>query len=71
MMLRPFFISLLLAGAGLLPHVAAGVSFLLVLLLTLLQLSATAPVYGWVDVLIAAAAALVVALGALGYLLSQ
>jgi glycopeptide antibiotics resistance protein len=51
----------LLAGAGLLPHVAAGVTFLLVVLLTLLQLSAPAPAFGWVDVLIAAAAAVVVA----------
>jgi hypothetical protein len=50
----------LLAGAGLVPHVAAGLTFLFVLLLTLLQLGATAPVYGWVDVLIAAGAAFVV-----------
>jgi VanZ family protein len=51
----------LLASAGLLPHVAAGVTFLLVVLLTLLQLGAAAPAFGWVDVLIAAAAAVVVA----------
>jgi len=51
----------LLASAGLLPHVAAGVTFLLVVLLTLLQLSAPAPAFGWVDVLIAGAAAVVVA----------
>ena len=51
----------LLAGAGLLPHIAAGVTFLLVVLLTMLQLGAPAPAYGWVDVLIAAAAAFVVA----------
>ena len=51
----------LLAGAGLVPHVAAGLMFLFVLLLTLLQLGAAAPAYGWVDVLIAAAAAYVVA----------
>ena len=52
----------LLAGAGLVPHVAAGLMFLLVLLLTLLQLGAASPAYGWVDVIIAGAAALVVAM---------
>jgi glycopeptide antibiotics resistance protein len=51
----------LLAGAGLVPHVAAGLMFLFVLLLTLLQLGAAAPAFGWVDVIIAGAAALVVA----------
>lgn len=51
----------LLAGAGLLPHVAAGLMFLFVLLLTLLQLGAASPAYGWVDVVIALAAAFLVA----------
>lgn len=51
----------LLAGAGLVPHVAAGLMFLFVLLLTLLQLGAQSPVFGWVDVLIALGAAYVVA----------
>ena len=51
----------LLAGAGLVPHVAAGVMFLFVLLLTLVQLGAGMPAYGWVDVLIAGGAAYVVA----------
>jgi glycopeptide antibiotics resistance protein len=50
----------LLAGAGLVPHVASGLTFLFVLLLVLLQLGASAPVYGWVDVLVAAGAAFVV-----------
>jgi hypothetical protein len=51
----------LLAGAGLVPHVASGLTFLFVLLLVLLQLGASQPVYGWADVLVAAGAALVVA----------
>lgn len=51
----------LLAGAGLVPHVAAGLMFLFVLLLTLVQLGADAPAFGWVDVLIAFGAAYVVA----------
>ena len=50
----------LLAGAGLVPHVAAGLMFLFVLLLTLLQLGAVAPAYGWVDVAIALAAVFVI-----------
>ena len=50
----------LLAGAGLVPHVAAGLMFLFVLLLTLLQLGAVSPAYGWVDVAIALAAAFVI-----------
>jgi hypothetical protein len=49
----------LLAGAGLLPHVAAGVTVLLVLLLCMLQVGAAAPTYGWVDLVIAIAAGLV------------
>jgi len=51
----------LLAGAGLVPHVAAGLTLLFVLLLTLLQIGAAAPVYGWVDMLIAAVGGFVVA----------
>jgi hypothetical protein len=51
----------LLAGAGLVPHVAAGIMFLFVLLLTLVQLGASSPVFGWVDVVIALGAAYVVA----------
>ncbi len=43
------------------PHVAAGIMFLFVLLLTLVQLGASAPAFGWVDVLIALGAAYVVA----------
>lgn len=51
----------LLAGAGVVPHVAAGMTVLFVLLLTMLQLGAPAPVYGWVDLLIACAAGWIVA----------
>ena len=51
----------LLAGAGLFPHVAAGVTVLLALLLCLLQVGATAPVYGWIDLALAALAGLMVA----------
>jgi hypothetical protein len=51
----------LLAGAGLVPHVAAGIMFLFVLLLTLVQLGASSPAFGWVDVVIALGAAYVVA----------
>ena len=43
----------LLTGAGLVPHVAAGMTVLFVLLLTMLQLGAPAPAYGWVDLLLA------------------
>jgi glycopeptide antibiotics resistance protein len=50
----------LLAGAGLVPHVAAGIMFLFVLLLTLVQLGASSPAFGWVDVVIALGAAYVV-----------
>lgn len=49
----------LLAGAGLFPHVAAGVTVLLVLLLCMLQVGAAAPTYGWVDLVIAVVAGLV------------
>ncbi len=51
----------LLTGTGLLPHVAAGVTLLLVLLLCLLQVSAVAPSYGWIDLVIALIAGLMVA----------
>ena len=51
----------LLAGAGIVPHVAAGMTVLFVLLLTLLQLGASAPAYGWVDLLIACLAGWIVA----------
>ena len=43
----------LLAGTGLFPHVAAGITVLLVLLLGLMQAGAATPVYGWIDVVIA------------------
>ena len=51
----------LLTGTGLLPHVAAGVTVLLVLLLGLLQVGAAAPSYGWIDLVIASIAGLMVA----------
>jgi len=51
----------LLAGAGLFPHVAAGVTVLLVLLLCMLQVGAAAPAYGWIDLVIAIIAGLIVA----------
>jgi VanZ family protein len=51
----------LLAGAGILSHVAAGITVMFVLLLTLLQLGAPSPTYGWVDLLLAAVAGWVVA----------
>jgi glycopeptide antibiotics resistance protein len=51
----------LLTGAGLVPHVAAGMIVLFVLLLTMLQVGAPVPAYGWVDVLIACLAGWVVA----------
>jgi glycopeptide antibiotics resistance protein len=44
----------LLAVAGLVPHVASGVMFLFVLIVSLLQLGAAVPTFGWVDVVIAA-----------------
>jgi len=51
----------LLTGTGLFPHVAAGVTVLLVLLLCLLQVGAVAPAYGWIDLVIAVIAGLMVA----------
>jgi glycopeptide antibiotics resistance protein len=51
----------LLAGAGVVPHVAAGMTILFVLLLTLLQLGAPMPSYGWVDLVIACLAGWIVA----------
>ena len=51
----------LLTGAGIVPHVAAGMTVLFVLLLTMLQLGASAPAYGWVDLLIACLAGWIVA----------
>jgi glycopeptide antibiotics resistance protein len=51
----------LLAGAGIVPHVAAGMIILFVLLLTLLQLGLSSPAYGWVDLLIACLAGWIVA----------
>jgi len=50
----------LLTGAGLVPHVAAGVTVLLVLLLCLLQVGVVAPAYGWIDLVIALIAGLMV-----------
>jgi glycopeptide antibiotics resistance protein len=51
----------LLASAGIVPYVAAGMTILFVLLLTLLQLGVSAPAYGWVDLLIACLAGWIVA----------
>jgi VanZ family protein len=51
----------LLTGTGLFPHVAAGTTVLLVLLLCLLQVGAVAPSYGWIDLVIAVIAGLMVA----------
>jgi VanZ family protein len=51
----------LLAVAGLVPHVAAGVTILFVCILSLLQLGSAAPPFGWVDVVIAAIAGILVA----------
>lgn len=50
----------LLSSAGLLPHVAAGLTVLFVLLLALLQAGAATPVYGWIDVVIAVIAGVLV-----------
>jgi len=50
----------LLSGAGLLPHVAAGVTVLLVLILCLLQFGVAAPAYGWMDLVVALIAGLLV-----------
>ena len=51
----------LLAGAGIVPHVAAGLTVVFVLLLTVLQLGASGPTYGWVDLLLAGLAGWIVA----------
>jgi glycopeptide antibiotics resistance protein len=51
----------LLAVAGLVPHVAAGITILFVLILSMLQLGAAAPAFGWVDVVLAAIAGILVA----------
>jgi glycopeptide antibiotics resistance protein len=51
----------LLASAGVFPHVAAGITVVFVLLLCVLQAGATGPVYGWIDLLIAIVAAIMVA----------
>jgi VanZ family protein len=51
----------LLTGAGIVPHVAAGMMVLFVLLLTMLQLGVPSPAYGWVDLLLACLAGWVVA----------
>ena len=51
----------LLAGAGLVPHVAAGMMVLFVLLLTMLQLGVPSPAYGWVDLLLAGLSGWIVA----------
>lgn len=51
----------LLAGAGVVSHVAAGITILFVLLLTMLQLGAAAPAYGWVDLVLAGLAGWIVA----------
>jgi VanZ family protein len=51
----------LLTGAGLIAQVAAGMTVLFVLLLTLLQLGAPAPAFGWVDLLLACLAGWIVA----------
>jgi len=50
----------LLAGSGLFPHVAAGITVLLVVLLGLMQAGAATPVYGWIDVVIAVIAGILV-----------
>jgi len=50
----------LLAGSGLFPHVAAGITVLLVVLLGLMQAGAATPVYGWIDVVIAIIAGILV-----------
>jgi hypothetical protein len=50
----------LLAGAGLFSHVAASVMVLFVLALCLVQLGAAAPVFGWVDLVIAIVAGVLV-----------
>ena len=51
----------LLAGAGIVPYVAGGMTVLFVLLLTMLQIGVSSPAYGWVDLLIACLAGWIVA----------
>jgi hypothetical protein len=51
----------LLVGAGVVSHVAAGLTVVFVLLLTLLQVGAPMPVFGWVDLLLAGLAGWIVA----------
>jgi VanZ family protein len=51
----------LLVGAGIFPHVAAGVTVVCVLLLCMLQAGAAQPVYGWIDFVIGIVAAIMVA----------
>jgi hypothetical protein len=51
----------LLAGAGLLPHVAAGITMLLALVLLALSLGSPGAAAGWADLAVAIAAAIVVA----------
>jgi VanZ family protein len=51
----------LLTGAGLVPHVAAGMVGLFVLLLTMLQLGMPSRAYGWVDLMLAAVTGWVIA----------
>jgi VanZ family protein len=51
----------LLALAGLAPHVAAGITILFVAILSLLQFGSATPAFGWVDVVIAAIAGILVA----------
>jgi glycopeptide antibiotics resistance protein len=51
----------LLASAGVFPHVAAGTTVVFVMLLCVLQAGAIRPVYGWIDLVIAIIAAVMVA----------
>lgn len=51
----------LLVGAGVIPHVAAGLTIVFVLMLTLLQVGAAIPAYGWVDLVVACLAGWIVA----------
>ena len=51
----------LLVGAGIVPHVAAGITIVFVFLLTILQIGTIAPPYGWVDLLLACLAGWIVA----------
>jgi len=51
----------LLSVAGLVPHVAAGVTILFVAILTMLQLGSVEPAFGWVDVVLVTIAGILVA----------